>query len=105
MDKINWFPGHMAKTIREVKTIINMVDAVIDIRDARIVFSSSIPNIKNITNNKPRLILLNKSDLADKNITNRFLKYLKSENTLCLEVNSLTGMGINNIKKNLQELL
>ena len=105
MDKINWFPGHMAKTIREIKTIINMVDAVIDIRDARIVFSSSIPNIKQITNNKPRVILLNKCDLADKNITNQFLKYFKTNNTVALEINALSGIGISNIKKTIQELL
>ncbi len=105
MNKINWFPGHMAKTIREIKERINLVDAVIDIRDARIVYSSSIPNINKIINNKPRIILLNKCDLADDNVTNQFLKLLKNDNTISLEINALTGKGINNIKKSLEELL
>ncbi len=105
MDKINWFPGHMAKTIREIKERLNMVDAVIDIRDARIVYSSSIPNIEKITNKKPRIILLNKADLADPNITSQFLKYLNNENTIYLQINALTGKGVNDIKKNLENLL
>lgn len=105
MSKINWFPGHMAKTIREIKTRINMVDAIIDIRDARIVYSSSIPNIEKITNNKPRVILLNKCDLADSNTTNQFLNHLKNENTISLEINAMNGKGVKNIKKALEQLL
>lgn len=105
MNKINWFPGHMAKTIREIKERLNMVDAILDIRDARIVLSSSIPNIEKITNNKPRIILLNKCDLADKNITSQFLNYLRSKNTISLEINALNGKGINNIKKSLELIL
>lgn len=62
---INWFPGHMRKTQREIKENLKLVDAVIEIRDARIPRSSANPDIDNLLQGKPRIILLNKSDLID----------------------------------------
>ena len=61
---INWFPGHMRKTQREIKENLKLVEAVIEIRDARIPRSSANPDIEKLCGNKPRLILLNKSDLS-----------------------------------------
>ena len=102
---INWFPGHMAKTRREIKENLKLVDAVIEIRDARIPYSSSNPDIENICNEKPRIILFNKSDLGDENITKQWVKKLSNDNTRVLSVNCLTGAGLNKIKGTLEELL
>lgn len=102
---INWFPGHMKKTQREIKENLKLVDAVIEIRDARIPRSSANPDIDKLLQNKPRLILLNKSDLTEKKITNEWIKYLTKENVKVLEVNCLKGEGLKNIKPLLMELL
>ena len=103
--KINWFPGHMVKTRREITENLKLVDAVIEIRDARIVASSKNPEIEKILGDKPRIILLNKADMAEDRVTRNWKKALENENTLVLEVNSLTGKGLNAIKPTLNELL
>lgn len=102
---INWFPGHMAKTRREIKENLKFVDAVIEIRDARIAKSSSNPDIEEVCAGKPRIILLNKSDLAEASVTNQWIKKLSSESVKVTTVNSLNGKGLNNIKPLLDELL
>ncbi len=102
---INWFPGHMAKTRREIKENLKLVDAVIEIRDARIAYSSSNPNIEEICSGKPRLILFNKSDLSEAGVTKQWVKSLSNENTRVLSVNCITGAGLNKIKPALDELL
>ena len=102
---INWYPGHMAKTRRQIKESLKLVDAVIEIRDARIVSSSANPDIDDICMNKPRIILLNKADLSEKKITEKWIKHLTKNNIKVLETNSLTGQGLKNIKPALLELL
>ena len=102
---INWFPGHMKKTQREIKENLKLVDAVIEIRDARIPRSSANPDIDKLVGDKPRIILLNKSDLTEKSVTKQWIKHLSSENVKVLEVNCLTGSGINAIKPAILELL
>ncbi|MGL4849063.1 MAG: ribosome biogenesis GTPase YlqF [Clostridium sp.] len=102
---INWFPGHMKKTQREIKDNLKVVDAVIEIRDARIARSSANPDIDKLVENKPRLILLNKSDLAQKEVTKSWMKALKRDNVMAIEVNCLKGIGTNKIKPALEELL
>ncbi|MBS5926440.1 MAG: ribosome biogenesis GTPase YlqF [Clostridium sp.] len=102
---INWFPGHMKKTQREIKENLKLVDAVIEIRDARIPRSSANPDIDKLVGDKPRIILLNKSDLTEKSITKQWIKHLSSENVKVLEVNCLTGSGLNAIKPAIMELL
>ncbi|MGL4873865.1 MAG: ribosome biogenesis GTPase YlqF [Clostridium sp.] len=102
---INWFPGHMKKTQREIKDNLKVVDAVIEIRDARIARSSANPDIDKLVENKPRLILLNKSDLAQKEVTKAWMKDLKRDNVMAIEVNCLKGIGMNKIKPALEELL
>lgn len=102
---INWFPGHMAKTRREIKENLKFVDAVIEIRDARIVKSSKNPDIDDICKDKPRIILLNKSDLAEEKITKKWIEMLSNEFVKVTTVNSLTGKGLNSIKPLLDELL
>ena len=105
MANINWFPGHMVRTRREITENLKLCDAVIEIRDARIVRSSANPEVDKILGNKPRVILLNKSDLAEDAVTRKWKKELSNETTIILEVNSLTGEGLNKIKPALQELL
>ena len=102
---INWFPGHMVKTRREITENLKLVDAVIEIRDARIVRSSKNPEIEKILGDKPRIILLNKADMAEGRVTKNWKRQLEDERTLVLEVNSLTGKGLSGIKPALQELL
>jgi ribosome biogenesis GTPase A len=102
---INWFPGHMAKTRRELKENINLVDVVIEIRDARIVTSSANPEIDGICGNKPRLILLNKSDLSELKITEEWIKKLSKDNVAVIAVNSITGDGLNQIKPTINNIL
>lgn len=102
---INWYPGHMAKTKRKMKESLKMVDAIIEIRDARIVKASANPDIDEICGDKPRLILLNKADLSEAKITKEWIKELSKNNIKVLETNSLNGKGLNNIKPALNELL
>jgi ribosome biogenesis GTPase A len=102
---INWYPGHMAKTKRKIKESLKMVDAVIEIRDARIVKASSNPDIEGICSGKPRIILLNKADLSEERITKQWIKTLSSKNVKVLETNSVKGYGLKAIKPALDELL
>ncbi|WP_097025692.1 ribosome biogenesis GTPase YlqF [Clostridium peptidivorans] len=102
---INWFPGHMAKTRRQIKENLKLVDAVIEIRDARIVKSSANPEIEEICGDKPRIILLNKADLSEKEITNQWIRNLSKQNVKAIAFNALTGEGTNKIRGLLDELL
>ncbi|MFL0195928.1 ribosome biogenesis GTPase YlqF [Clostridium sp. WILCCON 0269] len=102
---INWFPGHMARTKREIKENLKLVDVVIEMRDARIIRSSKNPDIDNICNNKPRIILLNKSDLSEEVITKKWINCLSQENIRVLAVNCNTGQGLKSIRPMLNELL
>ena len=86
--QIQWFPGHMTKTLRLMEKEIKNVDMVLILLDARIPFSSLNPEIENICAQKPRLYVLNKSDLADNAITNEWIKALSSEETACVAVSS-----------------
>lgn len=102
---INWFPGHMAKTRREIKENLKLVDAVIEIRDARLVASSKNPDIDDLCGNKPRIILLNKSDLSEERITKEWIKHLSNDNIRVIGVNCITGNGLKGIRPLLNELL
>jgi ribosome biogenesis GTPase A len=102
---INWFPGHMKKTQREIKENLKLVDAVIEIRDARVPRSSANPDIEKLVEEKPRIILLNKCDLTEKKTTNQWIKSLSGDKIMALEVNCLNGIGVNAIKPALLELL
>lgn len=102
---INWFPGHMAKTRREIKENLKLVDAIIEIRDARIVRSSKNPDVDDICGNKPRIILLNKSDLSEEKVTKEWIKTLSKDNIRVLTVNCITGEGLKGIRAVINELL
>lgn len=105
MATINWFPGHMKKTQREIQENLKLVDAIIEIRDARIPRSSANPDIERLCGDKPRVILLNKSDLTEGAVTRAWMKELSQDTVMALEVNCLKGIGLNQIKPALEKLL
>ena len=92
---IQWFPGHMAKTRRMIKENLNLVDGVVEILDARIPYSSRNPEMDNLVKGKPRMILLNKSDLADPNVTNQWIDYYKKLGfSAVLPIDCKSGKGV-----------
>lgn len=93
--QVQWFPGHMAKTRRLIKESLNLVDGVVEIVDARIPHSSSNPELDSIIKNKPRIVLLNKCDVADSNATKLWLDYYTSKGMYALPVDCRTGKGLN----------
>lgn len=94
---IQWFPGHMAKTRRAITANLKLVDAVVEIIDARTPMSSRNPEIDGLTASKPRIVLLNKCDLADGNATSAWINYLKKENVTALAVDCKSGKGLNKL--------
>ncbi len=94
---INWFPGHMAKTRRLIQEHLKLVDVVVEIRDARIPMSSGNPMIEELLGTKPRLILLNKYDMADDSVTGRWMDYFQSVNTKVLLTDSVSGKGLERV--------
>ena len=76
---INWYPGHMAKTKREISSIMGMVDIVIEVIDSRVPFSSRIPDLKKLTKEKQNIIVFNKYDLCDKTETEKWINKYKSD--------------------------
>jgi len=102
---IQWFPGHMKKTERQIEEDIKLVDIVYELLDARIPFSSKNPDIDKMSRNKPKIMLLNKSDLADPDSTDEWIKYYKSENVEVIPVCAQTGDGLKLIKQTTQTML
>lgn len=94
---IQWFPGHMAKARRQVEEKLSLIDVVIELLDARIPLSSRNPMIDEIIKNKPRLILLNKKDLADVSVTNAWINYFAEQGIHAHPIDSLSGSGIHKI--------
>lgn len=101
---IQWFPGHMAKARREITEKLKLVDIVIELLDARIPISSRNPMIDEIVNQKPRLILLNKSDLADRKVVEEWVSYFKEMGLDAIPINSISGQGLGDISKKADEL-
>lgn len=93
-DTIQWFPGHMAKTRRQMAECLPMVDIVLELLDARIPLSSRNPDIRTTLQNKPSLILLNKSSLADPAVTAKWQAYFSGQGETCLPVDCITGEGL-----------
>lgn len=96
---IQWYPGHMTKTRRMMNENLNLVDIVIELLDARIPYSSKNPDIDELAKNKHRIILLNKSDLADEKITEKWKNYFTQKGFHVITINSLNGKGLNDIIK------
>ncbi len=102
---IQWYPGHMTKTRRMMEENIKYVDAVCEILDARIPVSSRNPDLDRIAKGKPRLVILNRIDLADAEVTKAWSAYFKSNGASVIEVNAKTGQGVNKFAPALRELL
>ena len=97
---INWYPGHMTKARRMMEEDIKLVDLVIEIVDARIPLSSRNPDIDKLAKNKARIVLLNKSDLADDTVTDEWITYFKDKGFYCLKLNSrlnVSNRAVNNL--------
>ncbi len=92
---VQWFPGHMAKTRRLIKESLSRVDCVTEILDARIPLSSRNPEIGEITAGKPRIILLNKCDMADEKVTAQWINYFRSTGAEAMAVDCRSGRGLN----------
>lgn len=102
---INWYPGHMAKTKREIAEDIKLIDVVIEILDARIPVSSQNPDIQNVIKNKKKIILLNKCDLADEFETKKWIEYFKVKGIPAIKINANDGKGIKEVTKTIQEIM
>lgn len=102
---IQWFPGHMAKTRRLLTENLKLVDVVVELLDARIPASSKNPEIDSIVKNKPRLIVLNKSDMADPEISREWARWYKSKGMYVIFVDSIKGKGMNQLKNQLKVLM
>lgn len=98
-----WYPGHMTKAKRMMQENIKLIDLVIELVDARIPQSSRNPDIDELAKNKSRIILLNKSDLADARYNKEWAEYFKEKGFLVLEINSKSGSGIKSIQGLVQE--
>jgi len=102
---INWFPGHMTKARRMIEENTKLVDAVCEIVDARIPRSSRNPDVEELTRGKPRLIILNRVDLADPEVTALWTEYYKGEKADVLKTNSRDGQGISGLSGAIRSLL
>ena len=94
---INWYPGHMAKTKKQIIEDLKLIDIVIEILDARIPLASQNPDIENCIKDKNKIIVLNKADLADNNITNKWIEFYKSNGIKAIAVESNNSKGIKEV--------
>ncbi len=105
MKNIQWFPGHMAKTRRLIRANLSLVDAVAEILDARAPLSSSNPEMASLTRGKPRIVLLNKCDLADERITAKWISWFDLQGITALAVDCKSGKGLKNFLPTVREKL
>ena len=92
---IQWFPGHMTKTKRQIQASLKLVDAVAEILDARIPLSSKNPDLQKLIQNKPKVVLLNKCDMANQTATSRWIDYYASQGITAIAVDCKSGKGLN----------
>ncbi len=106
---IQWFPGHMTKTKRMIKASLPLVDAVVEILDARIPLSSRNPDLRELIEGKPRIVLLNKADTADDSSVREWIDYYKKQGITAIAMDCRSGKGVNRfipaIKSTLSELI
>lgn len=102
---INWYPGHMAKTKRQIKEKIDLIDIVYEVLDSRIPISSKIKDIDDIVKNKPRILIMTKSDLCDLNKTNKHIKYYEELGYKVVLVDLINNKNLDKIKTVTDEVL
>ena len=103
--RVQWFPGHMAKTRRIMQSNLKLVDVVVEITDARIPYSSRNPEMDRLVGSKPRLLLLNKSDSADESVTSQWIDYYRRKGITAVATDCRSGKNINKFKAALKELM
>ena len=102
---INWYPGHMAKTKRQIKEKIDLIDIVYEVLDSRIPISSKIKDIDDIVKNKPRILIMTKSDLCDLNKTNKHIKYYEELGYKVVLVDLINNKNLDKIKTVTEQVL
>ena len=102
---INWYPGHMLKTKKQIIEDIKLIDVVIEILDARIPVSSRNPDIQKIIQNKKRIVVLNKSDLAEEKETNKWVDYYKKNGIKAIITDSNLGKGIKETLSQIEKIM
>ena len=102
---INWFPGHMAKALKQMEQDLKLIDVVIEILDARIPISSQNPSVNNIIKNKKKIVILNKSDLSEEAENKKWVQYFEKSNVPAILCNSNSGDGINKVEKVIEKLM
>ena len=102
---LQWYPGHMAKTRRLIEENLKMIDVVVEILDACIPFSGRNPNFDDIIKNKPRLLVMNKADLADRRRTDMWIEWYRKQGLTVIPISCATGMGINKVLSSARELV
>ena len=102
---INWYPGHMAKTRRQIIEDLKLVDIVIELLDSRIPISSRNPDMENITKDKRKIVVLNKCDLSDDKENQRWISYFKSKGQNAVITDSNTGKGIDNCIREIEKMM
>ncbi len=102
---IQWFPGHMSKTRRLISENLKLVDAVLEVTDARIPYSSKNPEIAALLGDKPRVVLLNKADAADSSVTSKWIDFYSSSGVVAIDTDCRTGKNCNRVLPAVRELL
>lgn len=102
---IQWFPGHMTRARRQIEDKLKLIDVAIELLDARIPMSSRNPMVDDILKGKPRLVLLNKADLADPAITAEWVKYFTDQGLKALPIDASSGTGVKEILPRCKELM
>ena len=101
----NWYPGHMAKTKREITEDLKLIDVVVELLDSRIPLSSQNPDIAGLTKDKKKIIVLNKADLADEAQNKAWKNYFNKKGQVCILTDSNLGKGINEVTKAIEEIM
>lgn len=102
---IQWFPGHMAKTRRLMKENLPLVDVVVEITDARVPASSRNPEMKNLVGGKPRVVVLNKCDMADEALTAEWIEYYRANGVKAIAMDCRSGKGLNKLVPTVKEVM
>lgn len=103
--RLNWYPGHMAKTKKQIQEDLKLIDVVIEILDARIPKASQNPDIAKLTQGKKRIILLNKSDLSDETENKKWIQHFNNKGIPAILTNSNTGIGVKDILKTIEQVM
>ncbi|MEI3356431.1 MAG: hypothetical protein V8R81_05200 [Clostridia bacterium] len=102
---INWYPGHMAKTRRQITEDLKIIDIVIELLDARIPLASQNPDIAQITKGKKKIVVLNKCDLSDEKQNQKWISYFKKQGIPAVLTDSNSGKGINNCISEIEKIM